>query len=142
MNRRGFLTLSGITASVAVVTTLFGLRFLGTSLEKSIERIVRHYIGDDRLVPGASSKFAKELVRLHDAGSLSQTPLSRYISKKWLGRLVLFSMVKTEQFERAVITAFIEASDLSSMPDKLTKPIDYVGFRPVRVCNPFAHFLA
>ena len=126
---------------MAAITTFLGFRFFGFSLEKSIERVVRGGIGDDRLVPGAAGRFAQELVRLQEAGPLSQTPLSPYISKKWLGRLTMFSVVEAEQFERAVITVFVETSDLSSKPNDLTKPIDFVGFRRYRMCNPFARLL-
>ena len=141
MNRRGFLVTSGVTAGIAIGISFIGLKFFGRSLQESLERVVRHYIGDDRLVPGAAHRFAEEFARLHSLGSISQTPLSRCISKQWLGRITSYSIIKTERFERLVITAFVEASDLSSLPSESTKPIDFVRIQPFRTCNPFAQIL-
>ena len=139
IGRRKFLGLS-LAAIGAACAGVFGFRYAALSREDVIERTVRHYIGDENLVPGAAARFARDFAPHSWAGRRHKVgmALAVHFEEPWRDALPDEIDQSLEEYERRVITVFIQSSDIYGHPRALKNPIDYNALTIEPVCNPFA----
>jgi hypothetical protein len=140
MERRTVLKL-GLAAGVGTACAgIVGIRYALLSREDVIEQTVRHYIGDENLVPGAAARFAQDFAPHSWAGRRHRVgmALSVHFTDPWRDALPDEIDESLEEYERRVVTVFIQSSDISGHPRELKNPIDYNALTLEPVCNPFA----
>ena len=140
MERRTLLKLSIAAGVGSAFAGIAGIRYALLSREDVIERTVRHYIGDENLVPGAAARFAQDFAPHSWAGRRHKVgmALSVHFYEPWRDSLPDEIDESLEEYERRVITVFIQSSDISGRPRDLKDPIDYNALTIEPVCNPFA----
>ena len=142
VTRRRFLT-NGVGLIALGAAGFVGVRFAMSDTEHLIARIVRHYLGADRLLPGAADAFAADYApvttskwqhHLMWASTLYFVPTVRdALSERRRARL--------EQYDRLVVTEFLLASDMDPDDRDAERPLSYLGLYTDRACNPFARFV-
>ena len=142
LTRRRFLT-NGIGVVALGAGGFGGVRYATADVEDLIVQIVRHYLGDQGLVPGAAEAFAADYAPLSEfnwkyrtlwASSLYFEPLVR-------DSLPSSNRVRLEYYDRRVVTEFLLSSDRDIRDPDATAPMDYLGLMVDRQCNPFARFV-
>lgn len=137
-----------IFSSLGGIGVLVGAPLMGGALvseEYIITRILRHYIGDPLMVPGAAERFAKDFAPVMWKGDGIKAVVFKaflvspfYFSAAIRNRLPASFNSSIEWLERRVVTAFFTSSDFYGDPRQLSKPINYVLYRDTPLCNPFA----
>ena len=146
MKRRTFLKVGFAAGASTILIGVWGFLYTKLSAEEVIEKIVRYYIRDENLVNGAAARFAKDFAldfALQNwAGSMHKLRMSL---AHFYGpfRDLLPGDIGTffDEYERRIITVFVQSSDISDKPGDLKKPIDYIALTIKPTCNPFARLL-
>ncbi|MEO0960127.1 MAG: hypothetical protein AAFY66_17000 [Pseudomonadota bacterium] len=141
MTRRRLLT-NGVGLIAVVAMAEGSRRFVQFDVEDTVEAILRHYLGDDGLVPGAAAAFARDYgpVTTKNWKFEMVAASGLYLLPSFREALPSGLRQRVEHYDRRVVTDFLLSSSYDGTASE--EPLDYFALNTdaERFCNPFARF--
>lgn len=143
MITRRKLLQGGLGLALVVVSAGVAVRAASPRTEDAIARIVRHYLGKERLHPQAASAFAAEYAattKKLDWRVASAMALGIYFLPSFRNALPDSAAYRINRLDRRIVSDFLLSSDYDPNDPPLTK-IEHIAYDSERACNPFARFV-